>query len=176
MKGQVTAEMAVRLALNKVVGAYGLVIICREEKDKLIAARKGSPLVIGVGNDEYFIASDATPIVEHTNNVIYLNDDDVAVIQRDELILKTIRNIKQVPIIHKLSLETSEIEKNGFDHFMLKEIFEQPRSILDTFRGRIKNNNSEIHLGGLYDVMPRLISRPKRIVIIGCGTSWRMPG
>ncbi len=171
LKGQVNAEMAVRLALNKVVGAYGLVIICREEKDKLIAARKGSPLVIGVGNDEYFIASDATPIVEHTNNVIYLNDDDVAIIQRDELILKTIRNIKQVPIIHKLSLETSEIEKNGFDHFMLKEIFEQPRSILDTFRGRIKNDNSEIHLGGLYDVMPRLLEA-KRIIIIGCGTSW----
>ncbi len=171
MKGQVTAEMAVRLALNKVVGAYGLVIICRDEKDKLIAARKGSPLVIGVGTDEYFIASDATPIVEHTNSVIYLNDDDVAVIQKDELILKTIRNIQQVPIIQTLSLETSEIEKNGFDHFMLKEIFEQPRSILDTFRGRIKNNNSEIHLGGLYDVMPRIL-QAKRIVIIGCGTSW----
>jgi len=171
LKGQVNAEMAVRLALNKVVGAYGLVIICREETDKLIAARKGSPLVIGVGKEEYFIASDATPIVEHTQSVIYLNDDDVAIIQRGELILKTIRNIKQVPIIQKISLEIGEIEKTGFDHFMLKEIFEQPRSILDTFRGRIKNDNSEIHLGGLYDVMPRLIEA-KRIIIIGCGTSW----
>jgi glutamine---fructose-6-phosphate transaminase (isomerizing) len=171
VKGQVSAEIAVRLALHKVVGAYGLAILCREEPDKIIAARKGSPLVIGVGKDEYFIASDATPIVEHTNNVIYLNDDDVAVIKRGELSLKTIRNDKQTPIIHKLSLEIGEIEKNGFDHFMLKEIFEQPRSILDTFRGRVTADNSEIHLGGLFDVMPRLI-QAKRIIIIGCGTSW----
>ena len=171
LKGQVSAEIAVRLALHKVVGAYGLAILCREEPDKIIAARKGSPLVIGVGKDEYFIASDATPIVEHTNNVIYLNDDDVAVIKRGELSLKTIRNDKQTPIIHKLSLEIGEIEKNAFDHFMLKEIFEQPRSILDTFRGRVTADNSEIHLGGLFDVMPRLI-QAKRIIIIGCGTSW----
>jgi len=171
LKGQVSAEIAVRLALHKVVGAYGLAIICREEGDQIIAARKGSPLVIGVGNDEYFIASDATPIVEHTNSVIYLNDDDVAVIKRGELSLKTIRNDKQTPIIHTLNLEIGEIEKNGFDHFMLKEIFEQPRSILDTFRGRVNADNSEIHLGGLFDVMPRLI-QAKRIIIIGCGTSW----
>jgi glucosamine--fructose-6-phosphate aminotransferase (isomerizing) len=171
LKGNATAEMAVRLALQKVVGAYGLVIICRDEKDKLIAARKGSPLVIGVGDDEYFIASDATPIVQYTKSVIYLNDDDVAVIQRGELSLKTIRNDKQTPIIHQINIEIGEIEKNGFDHFMLKEIFEQPRSILDTFRGRIKNDQSEIHLGGLYDVMPQLV-QAKRIIIIGCGTSW----
>ena len=171
LKGQVSAEIAVRLALHKVVGAYGLAILCRDEGDKIIAARKGSPLVIGVGNDEYFIASDATPIIEHTNSVIYLNDDDVAVIKRGELSLKTIRNDKQTPIIHKLSLEIGEIEKNGFDHFMLKEIFEQPRSILDTFRGRVTADKSEIHLGGLYDVMPKLV-QAKRIIIIGCGTSW----
>jgi glucosamine--fructose-6-phosphate aminotransferase (isomerizing) len=163
--------MAVRLALHKIEGAYGLVIICCEEKDKLIAARKGSPLVIGVGNDEYFIASDATPIVEHTNSVIYLNDDDVAVIQHGELSLKTVRNDIQTPIIHKINLEVGEIEKNGFDHFMLKEIFEQPRSILDTFRGRVSLDHSTIRLGGLFDVMPRLI-QAKRIIIIGCGTSW----
>jgi glucosamine--fructose-6-phosphate aminotransferase (isomerizing) len=171
LKGQVKAEIAVRLALHKVEGAYGLAIICREENDKLIAARKGSPLVIGVGNDEYFIASDATPIVEHTNSVIYLNDDDVAIIQRGELSLKTIRNDTQIPIIHKLNLEIGEIEKNGFDHFMLKEIFEQPRSIQDTLRGRISPDHSEIRLGGLFDIMPRLI-QAKRIIIIGCGTSW----
>jgi glucosamine--fructose-6-phosphate aminotransferase (isomerizing) len=171
VKGQVSAEIAVRLALHKVVGAYGLAILCRDESDKIIAARKGSPLVIGVGNDEYFIASDATPIVEHTNSVIYLNDDDVAVIKRGELSLKTIRNDKQTPIIHKLHLEIGEIEKNGFDHFMLKEIFEQPRSILDTFRGRVTPDNSAIRLGGLFDVMPR-IEQAKRIIIIGCGTSW----
>jgi glucosamine--fructose-6-phosphate aminotransferase (isomerizing) len=171
LKGNVSAEIAVRLALHKVVGAYGLAIICRDEGDKLIAARKGSPLVIGVGNGEYFIASDATPIIEHTNSVIYLNDDDVAIIQRGEMILKTIRNDQQTPKIHKLNLEIGEIEKNGFDHFMLKEIFEQPRSILDTFRGRILPDNAEIKLGGLYDVMPR-IEQAKRIIIIGCGTSW----
>jgi glutamine---fructose-6-phosphate transaminase (isomerizing) len=171
LKGNVTAEIAVRLALHKVVGAYGLVIICREEKDKIIAARKGSPLVIGVGKDEYFVASDATPIVEHTNSVIYLNDDDVAVIQQGELLLKNISNDKLTPIIHTLNLEIEEIEKNGFDHFMLKEIFEQPRSIMDTFRGRIIENTSEIKLGGLYEVLPR-IADAKRIIIIGCGTSW----
>lgn len=171
IKGQVSAEIAVRLALYKVVGAYGLAILCSNEPDKIIAARKGSPLVIGVGKDEYFIASDATPIIEHTNNVIYLNDDDVAIIQRGELTLKTIRNDKQIPIIHTLNLEIGEIEKNGFDHFMLKEIFEQPRSILDTIRGRVTAGNSQIHLGGLFDVMPRLV-QAKRIIIIGCGTSW----
>ena len=171
LKGQVSAEIAVRLALHKIEGAYGLAIICREEKDKLIAARKGSPLVIGVGNDEYFIASDATPIVEYTNSVIYLNDDDVAIIQHGELSLKTVRNDIQTPIIQKINLEVGEIEKNGYDHFMLKEIFEQPRSILDTFRGRISPDHSTIRLGGLFDVMPRLI-QAKRIIIIGCGTSW----
>ncbi|HEX2934296.1 MAG TPA: glutamine--fructose-6-phosphate transaminase (isomerizing) [Bacteroidales bacterium] len=171
LKGNVSAEIAVRLALHKVVGAYGLVIICREECDKLIAARKGSPLVIGVGNGEYFVASDATPIVEHTNSVIYLNDDDVAVIQRGELLLKTVKNDQQTPIVQTLNLEIEEIEKNGFDHFMLKEIFEQPRSIEDTFRGRISPETCEIKLGGLYDVMPRIV-QAKRILIIGCGTSW----
>ena len=113
LKGNATAEMAVRLALQKVVGAYGLVIICRDEKDKLIAARKGSPLVIGVGDDEYFIASDATPIVQYTKSVIYLNDDDVAVIQRGELSLKTIRNDKQTPIIHQINIEIGDVNFFG---------------------------------------------------------------
>ncbi|MFO7843831.1 MAG: glutamine--fructose-6-phosphate transaminase (isomerizing) [Bacteroidales bacterium] len=171
LKGQVNAEIAVRLALSKVVGAYGLAIICNDEPDKLIAARKGSPLVIGVGEGEYFIASDATPIVEHTKSVIYLNDDDVAILGREGLTLKTIKNDKQTPIVQKIDLDIGAIEKNGFDHFMLKEIFEQPRSILDTFRGRISLDKNEIHLGGLYHVMPKLIGA-KRIIIIGCGTSW----
>ncbi len=171
LKGQVNAEIAVRLALSKVVGAYGLAIICNEEPDKLIAARKGSPLVIGVGEGEYFIASDATPIVEHTKSVIYLNDDDVAILGREGLTLKTIKNDKQTPIVQKIDLDIGAIEKNGFDHFMLKEIFEQPRSILDTFRGRISLDKNEIHLGGLYHVMPKLLEA-KRIIIIGCGTSW----
>lgn len=171
LKGSVTAELAVRLALTKVVGAYGLVILCKNEPDKVIAARKGSPLVIGVGKEEYFIASDATPIIEHTNSVIYLNDSDVAIISTSELTLKTVHNDLLTPNIQKLNLEIGEIEKNNFEHFMLKEIFEQPRSILDTFRGRLTGDDSAINLGGLYNVMPQLI-KAKRIIIIGCGTSW----
>jgi len=171
LKGKVSAEIAVRLALTKVVGAYGLLIICKDEKDKIIAARKGSPLVIGIGNNEYFLASDATPIVEYTRSVIYLNNDDVAILKKDELILKTIDNTMLVPKVQKLELNIGEIEKNGFDHFMLKEIFEQPRSIKDTFRGRIASDLSDLHLGGLYNVMPELVEA-KRVIIIGCGTSW----
>jgi glucosamine--fructose-6-phosphate aminotransferase (isomerizing) len=170
IKGSTTAEMAVRLALTKVIGAYGLVILCADEPDTLFAARKSSPLVVGVGKGEYFIASDATPIVEHTNSVIYLNDNDVAIIRRDELTLKTVRNDLIKPIIHKIDLDLEEIEKGGFDHFMLKEIFEQPRAILDTFRGRV-SPDFNIHLGGLFSVMPKLIAA-KRIIIIACGTSW----
>jgi glucosamine--fructose-6-phosphate aminotransferase (isomerizing) len=171
LKGKVSAELAVRLALTKVVGAYGLAIICTDEPDMLIAARKGSPLVIGVGEGEYFLASDATPIVEYTKSVIYLNDNDIAIIHRNELILKTLNNDQLIPKIQTLDLDTNEIEKGGFEHFMLKEIFEQPRSILDTFRGRVLPDHSNIHLGGLYSVMDKLIAA-KRIIIIGCGTSW----
>jgi glucosamine--fructose-6-phosphate aminotransferase (isomerizing) len=171
MKGDATAEIAIRLALSKVVGAYGLAILCADEPDKLIAARKGSPLVVGVGDGEYFIASDATPIIEHTNSVIYLNDNDIAILQKDELTLKTINNDLIKPTIHKIDLDIGEIEKNGFDHFMLKEIFEQPRAIQDTCRGRLAADGSEVHLGGLYSVIPQLVNA-KRIIIIGCGTSW----
>jgi len=171
LKGKVSAEIAVRLALSKVIGAFGLAIICRNEPNQLIAARRGSPLVIGVGSGEYFIASDATPIVEHTKSVIYLNDDDVAILSRNGLTLKTIKNDKLTPKVQKIDLEIGEIEKNGFDHFMMKEIFEQPRSILDTFRGRVSLDKMEIFLGGLHSVMPKNVDA-KRIIIIGCGTSW----
>lgn len=170
-KGNVSAEIAVRLALTKVIGAYGLVVICTDEPDKLIAARNGSPLVIGVGKGEYYIASDATPIVEHTNRIIYLNDQEVAVITRDELSLKTISNDSLEPMIQELNLDIEEIEKNGFDHFMLKEIFEQPKSINDTFRGRASQNPPEVYLGGLYSVFEKLDTTP-RIIIVACGTSW----
>jgi glucosamine--fructose-6-phosphate aminotransferase (isomerizing) len=170
-KGNHTAEIAVRLALSEVIGAYGLVIACTDEPDKLIAARKGSPLVIGIGNKEYFIASDATPIVEYTKSVIYLNDNDVAVISREGLILKNLQNDNQIPHIHQLDLDIGEIDKGGYKHFMLKEIFEQPRSILDTFRGRVRTDLNTIHLGGLFNVMDRL-TQAKRIIIVGCGTSW----
>jgi glucosamine--fructose-6-phosphate aminotransferase (isomerizing) len=171
LKGKVSAEIAVRLALTKVVGAYGLVIMCKDEPDKLIAARKGSPLVVGIGENEYFLASDATPIVEYTKNVIYLNNDDVAIIKKNELLLKTLNNVTLVPKVQKLNLEIGMMDKSGFEHFMLKEIFEQPRSIKDTFRGRISPDLKDLRLGGLFDVMPRLIEA-KRIIIIGCGTSW----
>ncbi|MBT9139400.1 MAG: Glutamine--fructose-6-phosphate aminotransferase (isomerizing) [Syntrophomonadaceae bacterium] len=128
--------------------------------------------MVGIGNDEYFLASDATPIVEYTKSVIYLNDGDVAIIKRNELILKTVKNDASLkPKIQKLDLEIGEIEKNGYEHFMLKEIFEQPRSILDTFRGRIAFDYSEIRLGGLFNVLPNLLEA-RRIIIIGCGTSW----
>jgi glutamine---fructose-6-phosphate transaminase (isomerizing) len=169
---EVSAEVAVRLALSKVIGAYGLVILCSEENDKIIAARKSSPLVIGLGENEYFLASDATPIIEYTDRVIYMDNDDVAIIKRDELILKTTMKADSLePRIQTLDLGISEIEKNGYDHFMLKEIFEQPRSIRDTFRGRLKLDTNEIKLGGLFDVYDKLIDA-KRIIIVACGTSW----
>ncbi|PKP11354.1 MAG: glutamine--fructose-6-phosphate transaminase (isomerizing) [Bacteroidetes bacterium HGW-Bacteroidetes-4] len=171
MKGDITAEMAVRLALSKVVGAYGLVVMCKDEPDKLIAARKGSPLVIGIGQGEYFLASDATPIVEYTKSVIYMNDNDVAVISKNELLLKTVDNEALTPNIQELSLDIGEIDKGGYDHFMLKEIYEQPRAIADTFRGRINAEHTNIHLGGLHAVWPNL-EKARRIIIVACGTSW----
>lgn len=167
----VSAELAVRMALSKVVGAYGIVVFCKNEGDKLIAARKGSPLVVGIGRGEYFLASDASPIVEYTDSVIYLNDEDVAVISKDSLTLKTLQNDPVAFKITKVDLSIGDLEKGDFDYFMLKEIFEQPKTIEDTFRGRIKADHSDILLGGLIDIMPKLTAA-ERIIIIGCGTSW----
>ena len=171
LEGDLTAEQAITLALNRVEGAYGLVIICTKETDRLFAARKGSPLVIGVGDGENFIASDATPIVEYTQRVIYLKDDDIAIIKRDELILKTIRPGRIEPEVKEVDLKIGEIDKEGFAHFMLKEIHEQPRAIHDTFRGRVLPDHSGIMLGGLHNVL-ETISRSERIIIVACGTSW----
>jgi glucosamine--fructose-6-phosphate aminotransferase (isomerizing) len=171
IEGDLTAEQAITLALNRVEGAYGLVIICSKEPDKLFAAKKGSPLVIGVGDGENFIASDATPIVEYTQRVIYLNDDDIAIIKKDELILKTIRNEMVKHEVKEIDLKIGEIDKEGFAHFMLKEIFEQPRAIHDTFRGRVLPDHSGIMLGGLHGVLETM-SQAERIIIIACGTSW----
>jgi glucosamine--fructose-6-phosphate aminotransferase (isomerizing) len=171
LEGDLSAELAILMALNKVEGAYGIVVACKDEPDKLFAARKGSPLVIGVGQGEYFLASDATPLVEHTQNVIYLNDEDFAVISRDRLVLRSLRNSTHSPEIKELDLSIGEIDKEGFAHFMLKEIFEQPRAIQDTFRGRVLPDESGILLGGLHDVLPKLYSA-KRIIITACGTSW----
>ncbi|GAB3920365.1 glutamine--fructose-6-phosphate transaminase (isomerizing) [Mucilaginibacter myungsuensis] len=164
-------EEAVRIALNKVVGAYAIVIMSQDHPDLLIAARKGSPLVIGVGKGEYFIASDATPIVEYTKNVIYLNDNEVAYIRRDDLLVKNIDNTVQIPYIQKLNLQLEALEKGGYDHFMLKEIYEQPRSIRDCMRGRIYPNKGLVQLGGIKEYVEKL-KNIDRIIIVACGTSW----
>lgn len=171
LKADVEAEVAVRMALAKVVGAYGLVVICKDEPNKLVAARKGSPLVIGVGEGEYFLASDATPIVEYTKNVIYLNDEDVAILSKDQLVLKTIGNSELTPKIQQVDIDIEKIEKGGFPHFMLKEIYEQVASVHDTIRGRINASANGVFLGGINDVIPKLVNA-RRILIIGCGTSW----
>lgn len=171
LEGDLSAEQAVIMALNKVEGTYGIAVYCRDEPGKLFAARLGSPLVIGVGDGENFIASDATPIVEHTQRVIYLNDDDLAVIRKDEMVLKAIRNKNVEPDIREVDLKLGEIDKEGYPHFMLKEIFEQPRAIHDTFRGRILPNQSGLMLGGLHNVFDTLASAD-RILIVACGTSW----
>ena len=162
---------AVRVALHEVVGAYAIVVMSNEDPDVLIAARKGSPMVIGVGQDEYFIASDASPIVEYTKNVIYLKDNQIAYIKRDELVIKSTDNRIQTPYIQELELKLEMLEKGGFDHFMLKEIYEQPRSIKDCMRGRIYPNEGKIQLGGLNEYTEKL-KNVDRIIIIACGTSW----
>lgn len=168
---EVSVEVAVSLALQKVDGAYGLVVVSMEDPNLLIAARRSSPLVIGLGSNEYFIASDATPIAEYTDRVIYLNNDDIALIRRDELVLKNLVSESTQVNIKTLDMSISEMEKQGYEHYMLKEIFEQPRSIQDTFRGRIMLDANEIRLGGLLDVKDQLVNA-KRIVVIACGTSW----
>ncbi|MBC3786198.1 glutamine--fructose-6-phosphate transaminase (isomerizing) [Spirosoma utsteinense] len=166
-----TLEDAVRLALQEVVGAYAIVIMSEADPTQLIAARKGSPLVIGVGEDEFFLASDATPIVEYTKDVIYLNDLEIAIIKNGELTVVTLDNTTTTPYVQTIEMELAAIEKGGFDHFMLKEIFEQPRSIADSMRGRVNADDAMVQLGGLRDYVDKL-AKSKRIVIVGCGTSW----
>lgn len=167
----INSEAAVQLALSKVVGAYGIAVLCAKEKNKVVVARKGSPLVVGLGNGEYFIASDASPIAEHTNQVIYLNDEDIAILQRDGFTLKNVRNNPVLLKISNIDLKIGELDKGEFDYFMLKEIYEQPNTIEETFRGRLQNDYSDIVLGGLLDIFPK-IEEADRIIIIGCGTSW----
>jgi len=162
---------AVRVALNEVVGAYAIVVMSNDEPDVLIAARKGSPMVIGVGHDEYFIASDASPIVEYTKNVIYLKDSQIAYIKKNELVIKGVDNRIITPYIQELALELEALEKGGYEHFMLKEIFEQPRSIRDCMRGRIYPNEGRVTLGGIKDYADKL-KNIDRIIIVACGTSW----
>lgn len=162
---------AVRIALHEVIGAYAIVIMSADDPDLLIAARKGSPLVLGVGKKEYFIASDATPIVEYTKNVIYLNENEIAYIKRDELLIKSIDNIIQTPYVQELELKLEMLEKGGYDHFMLKEINEQPRSIRDCMRGRIYPSEGHVQLGGIKEYAEKL-KNIDRIIIVACGTSW----
>jgi len=170
-KLEVPPEEAVRVALTKVIGAYGILVAFTQKANTIIAARKGSPLVIGKGQNEYFFASDATPIIEYTNSVIYLNDDDIAIVNKSGLHLKSVSNITKKPEIQKIELDIEEIEKGGFDHYMLKEIFEQPRSITDTCRGRLNYYDKSLKLGGLHAVGSKLIEAD-RVLIVACGTSW----
>tara|TARA_B100000700_G_C15033354_1_gene851602 strand:- start:126 stop:1967 length:1842 start_codon:yes stop_codon:yes gene_type:complete len=163
---------SVRLALNEVIGAYAIIVMEEENPSEFIAARKGSPLVIGIGEGEYFIASDATPIIEYTRNVVYLEDGEIARINKNEgLEIKTITNSKISPYIQEIEISLDSIEKGGFSHFMLKEICEQSNSVLDTLRGRIDPKTKDIILGGLLDYEQK-ISNTNRIIIVACGTSW----
>lgn len=164
-------EEALRLALHKVVGAYAVVLINLEEPNTLIAARKGSPLVIGLGEDEFFLASDASPIIEYTNKVVYPDDYEIAVIRDNQLSIKTIENITSNPYINQLEMELEAIEKSGYDHFMLKEIYEQPKSIADCLRGRLDAKSGRLVLGGLRNYMNKF-QNAERIIITACGTSW----
>jgi glucosamine--fructose-6-phosphate aminotransferase (isomerizing) len=164
-------EEAVRIAMTQVVGAYAIVIMDKKAPDQLIAARKGSPLVVGVGKGEYFLASDATPIIEYTNEVIYVNDFDIVTIRNGELSIKSIDATEKTPYIETLEMELESIEKGGFEHFMLKEIFEQPRSIRDCLRGRVFAETGHLVLGGLREYMNKVVNTD-RIIILGCGTSW----
>ncbi|MGB0522783.1 MAG: glutamine--fructose-6-phosphate transaminase (isomerizing) [Flammeovirgaceae bacterium] len=166
-------EEAVRLALTQVVGAYAIVIISKDEPNKLIAARKGSPLVIGIGNDktEFFIASDATPIIEYTKDVVYLNDQEIAVLVDGEINIKTVDDKVLDPYIQTIDMELEAIEKGGYEHFMLKEIFEQPRSVSDCMRGRLVSSKGHLKLGGIRRHLKDLVNA-ERIIIVACGTSW----
>jgi len=170
-KTKQTLDESVRIALKEVVGAYAIVVISQDHPEEIIAARKGSPMVIGVGEGEYFIASDASPIIEYTKNVIFLNDSEMAIVKRDSLVIKTIDNIVQDPYIHELELQLEMIEKGGYEHFMLKEIYEQPRSIYDSMRGRINSKDGYIGLSGLNEYEEKF-KNADRILIVACGTSW----
>jgi len=164
-------EEAVRIALKRVVGAYVIVLLDHETPDTLIAARKGSPLVIGIGKAEHFLASDASPIIEYTKEVVYVNDYEVAIIKQDELILKNLGNERQTPYITKLDLELAAIEKGGYEHFMLKEIFEQPQTVYDCLRGRLDAHAGTITMSGIQKYADEIMAA-NRIIMVACGTSW----
>ncbi len=167
-----TLEEAVRVALTRVVGAYAIAILSADEPDTLIAARKGSPLVLGLGKDEFFLASDATPIIEYANEVVYLNDNEVCIIKEGQFTIRDIySDLPTAPYVHILDLELEAIEKGGYDSFMLKEINEQPKSIADCLRGRLNADTNTLMLGGIRDYVDQLVRAP-RIIVVACGTSW----
>ncbi|MCX6337575.1 MAG: glutamine--fructose-6-phosphate transaminase (isomerizing) [Bacteroidetes bacterium] len=166
-----TVEEALRIALKRIVGAYCILLISKDDPETIIAARKGSPLVIGIGKGEHFLASDASPIIEYTKEVVYVNDYEIAIVKPDELILKNLGNEKQTPFITKLDMELAAIEKGGYDHFMLKEIYEQPDTIFDCLRGRLFPEKGMINMSGVENHMEAL-KNAKRILIVACGTSW----
>ena len=177
----VDLKTAVQLALQQVIGAYAIAVLDKDNPDTLVAARKGSPLVVGIGDDEYFLASDATPIVEYTDKVIYIEDEEVVTIKTNDTCqmtndkcpvdITTINNVAKTPEIKRLELSLSQLEKGGYPHFMLKEIFEQPRTLTDSMRGRVNVRQDNIALSGFIDNKERFLNA-KRIIITACGTSW----
>jgi len=168
---QCSLEEAIRIALRRVVGAYVIVILDKESPNTLFAARKGSPLVIGIGKGEHFLASDASPIIEYTKEVVYVNDYELAIIRPDELILKNLGNETLTPYVQKLDMELAAIEKGGYEHFMLKEVFEQPHTIYDCLRGRLDLTSGKIHMSGVEQHLEQL-KNANRIIMVACGTSW----
>ena len=165
-------EQAVQVALTQVIGAYGIVTFCSEEPDTLVAARHGSPMVLGIGEDDYFIASDASPIVDYTRNVVYLDENEIVTIKNGSHEIRSMKNDKVIQkALTEIKFSVKEIEKGEFDHFMLKEIHDQVHSITDTMRGRVSKEDGTAHLGGISDYMDRIQSA-HRIYIVGCGTSW----
>ena len=164
-------EEALRIALKRVVGAYCILLVDKDSPDTIYAARKGSPLVIGIGKGEHFLASDASPIIEYTKEVVYVNDYEIAIVKPDELILKNLGNEKQTPFITKLDMELAAIEKGSYDHFMLKEIYDQPQTIFDCLRGRLNAAAGTITMSGVDNNLEALTTA-NRIVIVACGTSW----
>lgn len=171
MNNEGTLEEALRYALKRITGAYCVLLIDKDDPHTIIAARKGSPLVIGIGKNEHFLASDASPIIEYTKEVVYVNDYEIAIVRADELILKNLGNEKQTPFITRLDMELAAIEKGGYDHFMLKEIFEQPQTIYDCLRGRLDADKGTITMSGIQQYAEQIMNAP-RIIMIACGTSW----
>lgn len=169
---KVDLPTAVQLALNEVVGAYAIAVIDKNDPDLIVAARKGSPLVVGIGDNEFFIGSDATPIVEYTNKVVYIGEEEIVTLEKNQpLKIKTIGNVEKSPEIKKLELTLSQLEKGGYPHFMLKEIFEQPRTLADSMKGRVNVDSNNITLAGFIDNKEKFLNA-KRIIITACGTSW----